>query len=134
MIHKMLRTLTILTIVIFIFACKNKISTPESRLYDHVMAVHDEVMPKMSDIYKARKKLKKIDIPDLESRKNELIQELEMADEAMMEWMRQFDKPTSENIDENMAYLQDEKIKIEQVSVQMLKAIEQANTFINQNQ
>lgn len=99
-------------------------------LYDEVIRVHDEVMPKMSDIYVLKQKLTaKMDSVSSE-KKDELkltIQRLDSASNAMNVWMRQFDpKPDSAGVDEARQYLEREMEKIQRVKAKTLEAIEQA--------
>ncbi len=77
-------------------------STTESTndvLYDEVMKIHDEVMPKMNDLYKMKEALKKqlSETPDLaDDKRKELeaeIAKLEEASKSMMVWMREFNPP-----------------------------------------
>lgn len=58
---------------------------------------------------------------------------LDDADEAMMTWMHDFKRPKSENIQENISYLNNKKIEIIAVRAKMLKAIETAQYLTNQN-
>lgn len=68
-------------------------------LYDEVMKIHDEVMPKMNDLYKMKEALKKqlAETPDLaDDKRKELeaeIAKLEEASKSMMVWMREFNPP-----------------------------------------
>lgn len=70
-----------------------------SALYDEVMKIHDEVMPKMDGLYKMKEELKKqiADTPDItEEKRKELenkISKIETAMKSMMVWMREFNPP-----------------------------------------
>jgi hypothetical protein len=105
-------------------------------LYDEVMKVHDEVMPKMNDIYKLSEQLKKrlADAPDMVAEKKQetesTILQLDAASEEMMVWMRNFN-PIPDSLGEDKArdYLEKEKVKVNQVKADMLKAIEQAKAI-----
>ena len=102
-------------------------------LYDEVMKVHDEVMPKMDDIYKLKQELKKqiSDTPNLVDEKRRTIEatilKLDSASEAMMVWMRNFN-PLPDSLGEEKAreYLEDQQEKIEKVKDEMLDAINKA--------
>jgi hypothetical protein len=100
-------------------------------LYNQVMGVHDEVMPKMDDLYKLKKALnEKIkNSPDLvDERKKQLegtVMLLDSASKAMMVWMRQF-KPDTLEGDELRLYLEKEMERVNQVKSTMLDAIEKA--------
>lgn len=106
-------------------------ASAEDELYQEVMDIHDEVMPRMNDIYKLKKQLKE-DIensPDLvEERKQELenrIKELDQASEGMMQWMRNFNpEDFKEKKEEYLDYLNKELDKINKVKKDMLNALE----------
>lgn len=105
-------------------------------LYDDVMKVHDEVMPKMNDIYKLREELKKqvSEAPDMVADKKKKIEstiiKLDSASEEMMVWMRNFNPlPDSLGVDSAREYLEKEKVKVNQVKEDMLKAIEEAKAI-----
>ena len=111
----------------FFSACKEK-STIEA----DVIAIHDEVMPKMGALHVAKKELKKIlEVTEEESVKTEIskmISNLENADEGMMEWMHKWKVP--ENDPEKTAYLQKEIDKITKVKLDMLNSLEAANNYV----
>lgn len=92
-------------------------------LENEVMEVHDEVMPEMDNVMKLKKELKeKLDEADSSRAKRikEAINELEKADEGMMNWMREYDSPAgSLSEEEAKQYLQQEKEKITKVKEQM---------------
>ena len=102
-------------------------------LYDEVMKVHDEVMPRMDDIYKLKQKLKKqiSDTPNLVDEKRRAIEatilKLDSSSEAMMVWMRNFN-PLPDSLGEEKAreYLEDQQEKIKRVKEEMLDAINKA--------
>ncbi|MTI40263.1 hypothetical protein [Fulvivirga lutimaris] len=107
----------------------------EKALYDDVMDVHDEMMPKMENMMSMKGKLKeKVDLLKEEATQTELVNELEMmiqsletADEAMMNWMRQFDPETdSLSHEEIVEYYTTQKAKMDSVKVIMVEAIESA--------
>lgn len=106
---------------------------PNQALYDEVMKVHDEVMPKMNDIYKLKQELKK----QLEESKNlaaekkqeieNTIAKLDSASDGMMVWMREFD-PIPDSLGEERAreYLENEMERVKKVKQDILEAIEKA--------
>jgi archaellum component FlaC len=102
-------------------------------LYDEVMKVHDEVMPKMDDIYKLKGQLKeKIDnTPGMAADKKKeiesIILRLDSASEGMMVWMRKFN-PLPDSLGEEQAkeYLEGEMEKIKKVREDVRKALEDA--------
>jgi hypothetical protein len=90
-------------------------------LLTQVMAIHDEVMPKMEDIMKLKSKLKDREDAD------EILDALETAEKAMMNWMRNFKAPSKDaSFDQTMEYLEAQRESISQVRDQMLEAIANA--------
>lgn len=109
----------------------NASDNPNEVLYHQVMDIHDEVMPKMDDIYSLKRKLQeKIEsTPDLVEEEKKKLQDriahLDSASQLMMEWMHQFN-PLPDSIDQEEAreYLESEMEKIKKVKESMLEAIE----------
>jgi hypothetical protein len=105
-------------------------------LYDEVMNVHDEVMPKMDDIYKLKEQLKRqiTDAPNMVQEKRKAIEtailRLDSASDGMMVWMRNFN-PLPDSLGEEQArqYLEDEKKKVTRVKEDMLEAIDEAKSL-----
>jgi len=102
-------------------------------LYDEVMKVHDEVMPKMDDIYKAKEELKNqiANTPDMVIEKKKEIEaaisKLDSASEGMMVWMRNFN-PLPDSLGEEQAreYLENEMEKVKKVREDVREALEKA--------
>ena len=120
-----------LVLPILIISCQSQKNNDE--LYDEVMKIHDEVMPKMNDMHKLKLALKnEMDsTSDLtEARKAEIetaILKLDSASEGMMGWMRQFDPiPDSESVDKAREYLEKEKEKVAKVRDDIYEALKQA--------
>lgn len=105
-------------------------STGNDALYEEVMKVHDEVMPKMNDIYTLREKLKGelATQKDLaEEKKKEIgatISKLDSASESMMIWMRGF-RPLPDSLGEEKAreYLETEMEKVKKVKDEIQEAL-----------
>ena len=103
-----------------------------------VMAIHDEVMPKMSDIAKLSGALKPLITEDSLAQKK--FDDLVRAHEEMMNWMQEFG--TKFNSDEIMNgaalskekqdLLIQEKIAIDQVKETMLSAISDAENYLKE--
>lgn len=114
--------------MLFVSSCKEK-PTLESQ----VLAIHDEVMPKMGDIHLAKKKLKSVMTESQNDSLNtevlQLINNLQKADEEMMQWMSNWEVPTKEP--EKTKYLEGEKIKITKVKVDMLSSLEAADQYLS---
>ena len=113
----------LLTFISFV-ACQQK-----QALYNEVMEVHDEVMPKLNDLYKAKTSLQTLlAMPGLgESEKAEInnkIARIDSASEGMMVWMRQFNPPAdSSEIEEARTYLESELVKVKKVRQDILEAL-----------
>jgi Mg2+ and Co2+ transporter CorA len=109
---------------------------PNQALYDQVMDIHDEVMPKMEDMYKLKKDLqdKIANSPAMvEEQKKELegmIANLDSASNAMMDWMHNFN-PLPDSVDQEAAreYLENEMERIKKVRDQTNETIEKAKTI-----
>ncbi len=108
--------------------CKEK--SPEaiyiSEQHDKIMVVHDDVMPKMSDIYKLKKKMKKDDA----LRESHLIDSLEYAEEVMMEWMHDYDKPSDSDPNYEV-YLNQQMEAVTEVRDVMLRIINKSEKALN---
>ena len=106
-------------------------------LYDQVMDIHDEVMPKMEDIYKIKRELleKIANTPGLaEEKKKEIeriISNLDSANNAMMDWMHNFN-PLPDSIDQEKAreYLENEIERIKKVRDRTNEALERAKAKV----
>ena len=102
-------------------------------LYDEVMKVHDEVMPKMDNIYKLKGQLKEkiANTPGMADEKKKEIEgvivRLDSASEGMMVWMRKFN-PLPDSVGEEQAkeYLEGEMEKIKKVREDVRKALADA--------
>lgn len=92
------------------------------------MDIHDEVMPKMDDIYKQKTalqdKLKTNPSDSLEIKQK--ISMLDSADHKMMDWMHQFNPP-DEKADEGetVKYLEDQLVKVSEMRDYVNKAIKE---------
>ena len=123
---------------VFISSCGPDKKAIESAKFDEVMAVHDEVMPKMSNIRKLKKALQdKAEMLAPEDSTGaqqdaiaEMVVELEAASESMMVWMRNFSEPGEEASHEEVLKFYDEEMsKVMEVREKMLNAIEKAESM-----
>ena len=104
-----------------------------AEMHDEVMAIHDEVMPKMEDLFNERQRLSRMLEETTDSMETDnihtSIQELIEADEAMMQWMREFNPREFEGDNEALAnYYASEKTRIEEVRSMVLTSLENAAT------
>ena len=127
--------------LVFVTACQRKSgdehqhhddhhSSANQDLYDEVMRIHDEVMPKMNDLYKLKTAKKtRLEMPGLPEQERQEIQNdiarLDSASEGMMVWMREFN-PIPDSVGEEKArdYLQAELQKVKKVKEDMLEALQ----------
>ncbi|MDH5366622.1 MAG: hypothetical protein OEW67_06515 [Cyclobacteriaceae bacterium] len=111
-------------------------------LYQEVIAVHDEVMPKMQEIVALQEKLRvQIDslnevdsTSEITSSLNEVNLMLKNADDAMMNWMREFKPEMNAKEVENeeaLTYLRNEMDRIIEVQKVVNESIENAHTFLD---
>ena len=123
----MKKALYFVVLILLISACKEA-----TGLEAEVIAIHDEVMPKMGDMHLARKNLRKIakevESDSIKTNIFKMIKDLEQADEGMMTWMHEWKVPANEP--EKTTYLEKEKVKITKVKEDMLSSLETANNFI----
>ena len=100
-------------------------------LYDQVMNIHDEIMPKMQDIYDLKKSLQEkiASTPDMiageKSKLEKRISNLDSVGQLMMDWMHSF-SPLPDTVSQEQAreYLESEMEKIRIVKDAMLEIIE----------
>lgn len=123
-IHYM-KNLTLLTVIIFLAACGPSKKEELQTLKSEVMAIHDEVMPKMGELRRTRKDLLlQADSlmetnPERAAMLTTVADEIGDANESMMQWMRAYE-PEFEGTDEEIKqYLEDQKVAIQQVKDDM---------------
>ena len=118
----------------------NSGDSPNQALYDQVMDIHDEVMPKMEDIYQLKKQLqdKIANSPGMvEDKKKELesmILSLDSVSNAMMDWMHNFN-PLPDSLDQELAreYLETEMERIKKVRDLTNETLEKAEAASGKN-
>jgi ribosome-associated translation inhibitor RaiA len=130
---------TIMAFALLFSACNSQ-QQAEELLEEEVYAIHDEVMPKMSEIQRLARQLRGIQNDSLSidpARRiqiSEVVFQLEKADEGMMAWMNAFKQPgtlrSSKSHEEIMAYLAGEKIRMEKVKSDMLTSIDAAKALL----
>ncbi len=111
----------------------NADDSPNEALYNQAMEVHDEVMPKMEDIYQLKMNLQEqiANTPDMvvERKKQleQIISNLDSANNAMMDWMHKFN-PLPDSTDQELAreYLESEIERVKKVKELMIESIEKA--------
>lgn len=114
--------------------------SPNQALYNQVMDIHDEVMPKMEDIYKLKKGFLEdiANSPDMPADKKKelqsLISALDSANNAMMDWMHHFNpRPDSTDQEAAREYLETEMERIKKVRDLTNETLEKAKTKSEKN-
>jgi hypothetical protein len=101
----------------------------EKPLYDQVMDIHDEVMPKMNDLYKIKKQLKDsiANTPDMPGEQKETIEQtilqVDSAATSMMVWMRQFNPPEASDKEAFNKYMESELVKVKKMREDVVRAL-----------
>ena len=133
--------------VLLIVSCQNQEQARVETLEKEVMMIHDAVMPKMGELITLEDSIsKKIAQTDslLKITPNDttlqiilkqsltMATQLKKADEGMMNWMHEYKGDSLKKLPAAQAIqaFTQEKIKIEQVSDDMLKSMEEAQNFI----
>lgn len=104
-----------------LFACSPSPQKKVEDLQHEVIALHDSAMAKMGALYNGRKELTylrdSVVVQDTAAQRqlSHQIEKLVQADEAMMQWMRAYRNPDGQQPNAALPYLQQEKVKIEQV-------------------
>lgn len=108
----------------------------EDELRNEVFAIHDEVMPKMSDIVNLKGQLMEMSLDSTnEAEVKAAISQLEKAEDGMMQWMNNFIQPEKMREDkkthqEILQYLQDEKQAITKVRDDMHNSIDDGQRML----
>lgn len=102
--------------------------TDKSTLEKEVMAIHDEVMPKLGELNMDKKGLeiilKNTTDESVKITLQDAITALERADEGMMDWMAEYKLPIETTTQK--AYLNKEMIRITKVKTDMLESMKNA--------
>lgn len=101
-----------------------------NKLYDNVMEVHDDVMPKISDMNRLGRQLKKQDPEKADPEVQSAIRRLDQEEDRMMNWMRDFKRPSYDDVEKAKAYLAEEQKRIEVVRAGMLESMKIAKSLV----
>ena len=126
---------TLITISLFasLTACQKNAEDKQKLMINEVMAVHDEVMPKMDDIMSLKSSLDSVIKVSPDSAKaKKLYSALDVADNQMMDWMENYDSESVKGKSEVeiSKYFANQKTKITDVKVLTVKSIEEAKVFL----
>lgn len=131
---KLIVTISLLAVLAYSCKQENKVE----KLKTEVMTIHDELMLEMGSLMNLKKQLKDktihLDsIGDSTEELDRLIHNLEKADEAMMEWMRNYKDPSPKmSEDEALKCLQDKMESIKEVKQKFNSSKALAKAVLNQ--
>ena len=123
------------------FSCKEEKKEGTQTQMQEVMAIHDEVMPKMGKINTLIQELSaKIDTTAASAQYADAKKDLEAAHKFMMDWMKGFgDRFTSDEImkekalsDEKKKWLDEEEEKVKELRNQINSSIENAEELLKE--
>ena len=135
---KLFSLLTIATLL-SITSCKESKKVEETSRMEQVMAIHDEVMPKLGTLGKLVGQLKPMaDSLGAESIEAKAMKDLQEANKSMMDWMQGFgNRFDSEEImngkelsEEKKKWLKEEEEKVKMVKENIVSSIERAEEIL----
>jgi len=131
----------LVTSFFLVTACGSGAADKNKNLRKEVIAVHDEVMPKIGQLKaNERDALAKANIIAIENPEDSvqveeykaLAYDLNEAHQAMFDWMHQYEPEDGEQTDEELkSYLDDQKAKIEAVNKQIKDALAKADSMLD---
>jgi hypothetical protein len=134
--NKLILSIFTLFTIVFV-ACKNDDKAAQANLTKEIMAVHDEVMPKMGELDRLKKQLSvyKDAVPDENApMKDSLINAillLSKMEDNMMDWMGNFKQTDSEaKPDERLRYLQGQRDSVKQMSNEIYMSLSIAQELL----
>ncbi|WP_028375907.1 hypothetical protein [Leeuwenhoekiella sp. MAR_2009_132] len=85
------KSLVVISIIITAISCNNNTELQDqyNSLFKEVIAVHDEIMPKMNELTQLQEQIKN-DTTASPKLKNEALKKLQESDDRMMSWMHSF--------------------------------------------
>ncbi len=132
--------LSFVAFLVFSFSCKQeKKEAVQSTQMQNVMAIHDEVMPKMGKLGKLVGELKsKVDTTETGKQYEVAMKDLQDAHDSMMDWMRGFgDRFDSDEIlkgkeltPQKQKWLDEEEEKVKAMREQINSSIERAEALL----
>lgn len=138
----MKKILAVLFTTVFVLSCKQEKKVEEGPTQmEEVMAIHDEVMPKMRTLSKLVADLKeKVDTTATGKEYEMAMKDLQEANKSMMDWMMGFgDRFDSDEIlegkelsPEKQEWLNEEEEKVEALKEQINTSIENAEALLKE--
>jgi len=134
-----------LVMLVALVGCSNPELEKLTQLRAEMMEVHDEVMPRIGEIYTLKKDLQaQHKTMALDTLADSLalqglqmvIRDLQAADSLMMDWMSELDMEAehSQEMAAAIAYYEEEKKKIDAVREKMLQSIENGQSKLNKGE
>ena len=130
----------LLTILVATGSCKNeKKASEQPSQMKQVMAIHDDVMPKMSTIGKLVAELKPmVDSTETGIQYNKAMKDLQASHKSMMDWMKGFgDRFDSDEIlngkeltEQKQEWLDEEEVKVKALREQINTSIANAEALL----
>lgn len=117
---------------VLIFSCSqssNKSSSSVAEIEKQIYAVHDEIMPHMTTIIEFAEKADSLASID-SATYLPLAKALHQADSNMMQWMRNYKFPTDATEDVQLNFLNEQKMLVDQLKVQINDVLNKANATI----
>jgi len=130
----MKKTVGILVLLLFIFACREqKKNSVAEKLNDGIMKIHDDAMSKSAYVLKLKGKvnvlLDSVNIPFDRDTLQQLSSDLYKADRLMLDWMHQYKEPDLKS-DTAERYLQKQLDMITEVHEITFKSIQSAERIL----
>ncbi|MDH5610022.1 MAG: hypothetical protein OEY56_11140 [Cyclobacteriaceae bacterium] len=126
-----------LSAILFMAACTT--TNQKDEIIKAVIAVHDEVMPKMGEMRSTSKSLRSLAGEKLSATDTlgaasltQAADALDAANQSMMDWMHNFDPNYTGTQEEVIGYFTDEKTKITGVRDEMNQALEKGKSLLAQ--
>ena len=129
-------------LIVSAYSCKEKMGNTETSQMKEVLAIHDEVMPKMGTIGKLVGELdQKIESDSLSENFITAREDLRSAHKAMMDWMKGFgDRFDGDEImkgkaltEEKQKWLDEEEVKVKALREHINSSIEKAENLLKSN-
>jgi hypothetical protein len=135
-----MKKITSIALLAFMMAC-NGSQNDLKKMEDEVMAIHDEVMPKMGDIMSMKEALKKniaaidsnsVGYAAVKAQSDSLSYLLVKSDDQMMDWMNDYNPDTLVTIkpEEGMKYLEEQKAILNQIKESTNKNLDAVKSFL----
>ncbi len=130
---------TAITLVLFLSCKEEEKKSETTSQMKEVMAIHDEVMPKMGTIGKLVSELKpKVDSTETGIENGKAMKDLQTAHKSMMDWMKGFgDRFNSDEIlngaaltEQKQEWLNEEEKKVKALKLQINSSIENAEKLL----